>query len=98
VSAPQLAHERVRVGEAHASFGLATDVRDRLQRLDRVLAQKAREGAVRARLRIEKDPRRRPVEEREAPAVRVRARGAAAPREPGEAEHDVRRGVAVHPE
>jgi hypothetical protein len=98
VSPPQLSRERVRVGEAHAASCLAANVRDRLKRLDRVLSQKLRQRTARARVGIEKDPRRRSVEERQAPAVCVRSGRAASTGQPRKRKHDVRRGVAVHPQ
>src|SRR5690348_12343663 len=57
VAAPQLAHERMRVREPDAAARLAAHVRDREQRLDRMLADELRERRVGRRRRLEEQAR-----------------------------------------
>src|SRR5262249_5114251 len=67
-------------------------------RLDRMARQELRERRLRGRGRLDEHPRRRPVVEREPPAVGVRPGPAAAHAQAGEREDDVRRDVAFHSE
>ena len=77
---------------------LLADVRDRQQRLDRVLADELRHGARAGGLGLEEAARELALVEREAPPVGVRA-GLAAPQgEPREREDDVGGDVALHPQ
>jgi hypothetical protein len=95
---PQLAHERVDVGEAHAAVRLLADVGDADLGGDRVVVEEPDQRALGGGVRLAEDPRVAAVVEAHAPAVGVRPGGAAAPREAAERKDHVRRDVAVHAE
>ena len=81
---PQLAHERVRVRERDLAARPLADVRDREQRLDRILAHERRERRVRGRSGLEERADRRALRRARGPSRRraalARRRAARAPR------------------
>ena len=98
VAAPQLAQERVAVFEQDMPLRRLADVRDRVARLDRITLDHFRERRARRRLMVDEQAAGLVLEERDAPAVSVMVGDAAARREAGEGERDVRRRGAVHSE
>ena len=96
VTAPQLAYERVGIGEADlADVGLA-DMPDHDLALDRVALNQVRDFRLAARRRVLEQTQAPAFIEGDAPAVAMRTGTAATLHQPGEAEHDIGRHIGAH--
>ena len=98
VLAPELAGERVGVGQADAAdIGLA-DMADDVLGLDRVLLDQTGDGGAVAGVGVVKAAQAFAFIEGDAPAIPVRANLAAAAHQAGKAEADVGRDIGAHAE
>ena len=96
VVAPEFAHERVAVFQAHHALRGLADVGDDVFAADRVFANQLGDGRVDGAFVVDKVAQALVLEERDAPAVGVIAGVARALCEARKTEAYVSRGVAVH--
>ena len=95
---PQLAHERVTVFQRDHALRCFADVRDHVERLDRIRTHQIRHGRADGRLTVNQQATRAILEKRNAPTIRMMIGQAAAFGKAFKRKHDVRGGVAIHSE